>query len=87
MQCQSCGMLIMKPEEFATEASGVRKLDYCKFCYYKGSFTEPEITMEEMAVKLVGPMRINKNITEEQAKETAMELLKGLKRWKGKTGE
>ncbi len=83
MQCQSCGMLIMKPEEFSTEANGVRRLDYCKFCYYKGAFTEPEITVEEMAVKLAGPMRINKNITEEQTKETAMELLKGLKRWKG----
>jgi hypothetical protein len=40
-----------------------------------------------MAVKLAGPMRINKNITEEQAKETAMELLKDLKRWKGQAGQ
>jgi len=78
-------MLIMQPDEFATEANGVRKLDYCKFCYYNGAFTEPEITLEEMAVKLAGPMRINKNITEEQAKESALEILGGLKRWRTKS--
>lgn len=75
-------MLVMKGEEFGTTATGVKMLDYCRFCYQKGAFTEPDITMEQMIERLASAMRMNKNMPEEQAKQTARETLLALKRWK-----
>ncbi|MBI5493074.1 MAG: zinc ribbon domain-containing protein [Deltaproteobacteria bacterium] len=84
MQCQSCGMLIMKGEEFGTFPGGVKNLDYCYYCFNKGAFTQPDITLEQMAEKLAGPMKLNKNMSDEEAKQGAMGLISGLKRWKTK---
>ena len=31
--CQSCGMPLVKPEDFGTAADGFRINDYCHFCF------------------------------------------------------
>jgi len=34
--CQSCGMPLSKPEEFALGVDGFHINDYCAFCYRNG---------------------------------------------------
>jgi hypothetical protein len=43
--CQSCGMPMVKPEDFGSNADG-------SFCFQKGKFTEPNLTMEQMIDKV-----------------------------------
>lgn len=78
-------MLIMKLEEFGCEANPkVMSISYCRYCYWKGQFTEPDITKEEMLTKMANAMKLGKNITDEQAREMAWNRMKLLKRWKDK---
>lgn len=46
--CQSCSMPMAKPGDFGTEADGKPSAKYCTYCYAKGSFTAPDISMEQM---------------------------------------
>lgn len=80
--CQSCGLPMMHPSDFGTEKSGVKKLDYCKFCYNDGALTEPEITLEEMVDKLAGPMAEKRGMPIEAAKEQTRTVMLMLKRWR-----
>ncbi|HBG47228.1 MAG TPA: transcriptional regulator [Deltaproteobacteria bacterium] len=81
--CHSCGMLIMKSDEFGCEANPtVMNTSYCRYCYWKGRFTEPDITMEEMIEKLATAMKTSKNITDEEARQMAFGRMQLLKRWK-----
>ena len=49
--CQSCGMPINKDKMKGTEADGTLSQKYCTYCYQKGAFTEPNITVDEMKAK------------------------------------
>lgn len=82
--CQSCGMPLENKEDFGTEADGSLSNEYCTFCYQHGLFTEPDITMEEMAKRGGAIMSQMFNIPEKKAEEFAMEQLSGLKRWAGR---
>lgn len=82
--CHSCGMLIMKTEEFAIESNYVINTNYCRYCYWKGKFTEPDITREQMIEKLAQAMKINNNMSDKDAAEMAKNRLKLLKRWQEK---
>ena len=46
--CQSCGMPIGKDEVKGTETDGSLSQKYCKMCYQKGKFTQPNATAEDM---------------------------------------
>ena len=47
--CQSCGMPLKKDEKGGgTNADGSKSTVYCSRCYQDGTFTNPDITMEEM---------------------------------------
>jgi hypothetical protein len=46
--CQSCGMPMEADKDFGTNEDGSRNEDYCCYCYQKGAFTNPSMTMEEM---------------------------------------
>lgn len=46
--CQSCGMPMEQDKDFGTNADGSRNETYCCYCYQKGNFTAPDMTMEEM---------------------------------------
>lgn len=48
--CQSCGMPLEKNkiETLGTHADGSHTQEYCVYCYQKGSFTQPDITLEQM---------------------------------------
>ncbi len=48
--CQSCGMPLSKD-------NGKRESEeYCSKCFQNGKFTDPNITLEEMKIKVKGKM-------------------------------
>jgi hypothetical protein len=47
-QCQSCGMPLEKGKKSGTEADGSLSKTYCSYCYEKGKFIQPDLTLEEM---------------------------------------
>lgn len=56
--CQSCGMPLSKdPQKGGTESDGTKSKDYCSYCYQNGSFTEPDITVEDMVKKVDAKLR------------------------------
>ena len=77
--CQSCGMPMMKSEDFGTNTDGSKNEEYCTYCYQNGKFTF-EGTLEEMTEKLVS-MHDQMGMTEEEARGMATENLPKLKRW------
>ena len=48
--CQSCSMPISKDEAKGTEKDGSLSRDYCNNCYKAGTFTQPDLAMDEMTV-------------------------------------
>lgn len=57
-KCQSCSMPLSKDgKKNGTEADGKMSVDYCHLCYQKGTFTQPDITMEEMQVFVKGKVK------------------------------
>ncbi len=49
--CQSCGMPMKKdPNGGGTESDGSKNGMYCSYCYEKGAFTQPDITLDEMRI-------------------------------------
>jgi hypothetical protein len=79
--CQSCAMPLKTKENFGTKTDGSPCEEFCCYCYQKGAFTAPHITLEEMIVKLTN-MHDKFNKTKEQAQKWASETLPTLKRWK-----
>ena len=84
--CQSCAMPMDKPELFGTEANGNPSTNYCTYCYQKGVFTEPGITMEQMIDKCVKHMVEQKIMPEDKARALMTKYLPQMKRWKTKNG-
>ena len=81
--CQSCGMPMEKPTDFGTEAGGAQSQEYCFFCYSNGSFTEAEITLEQMIDKVTKMMAKAMNVSEDEAGAIAKVSVPNLKRWSG----
>jgi hypothetical protein len=51
--CQSCGMPFSKDElGGGLEMDGTKSTVYCSHCYNDGSFTLPNLTVEEMKVRV-----------------------------------
>lgn len=80
-RCQSCGMPL-GGDFYGTNADGSFTKEYCKFCFQKGSFTDPTLTVEGMIKLSI------KNMTEElgfdvgKATTLAESFIPKLKRWK-----
>jgi|SRR3989304_3656156 len=78
--CQSCAMPVQKPKDFGTNTDGSINKEYCHYCYQKGMFTEPHITVEQMIKKCSDIMK-QMNIPESQIGQTK-KFIPQLKRWK-----
>jgi hypothetical protein len=78
--CQSCAMPMQKPGDFGTNADGSKNQEYCQYCYQKGKFTEPNITMEQMIEKCTGIMK-QMQVTKDQIEKTRL-FIPTLKRWR-----
>jgi len=80
-------MPMKKEEDFGTEENGLRSMEYCRFCYQNGRFTDEGITLQEKIEKLVD-IGVNRlGMTLEQARLMAEGKLPGLKRWKNSETE
>ncbi len=77
-------MPLEKPEDFGTDARGLRINNYCHFCFENGKFTEPGITMQGMIDKCVSIMAQRRIMPEKQARDLMTEVIPKLKRWQGK---
>jgi hypothetical protein len=81
--CQSCGMPLADEKLIATEKDGTLNHEYCLYCYQNGSFTEPNITMQEMADMCVCCLINEEDGFDESAAHKMMnDLLPTLNRWK-----
>ena len=78
--CQSCGMPMMKPENFGTNTDRSKNEEYCIYCFQKGKFTWPNVTLNQMVEKIVS-MHDQMGTTEKEARKMANENLPKLKRW------
>lgn len=78
--CQSCGMPLEEAKDFGINIDGSKSRDYCHFCFQNGKFTDPDISMEQMILKVVGFAKQMK-VPEEQAREMTKTFIPKLKRW------
>jgi hypothetical protein len=77
--CQSCGMPMVKAEDYGMNADGDRNQEYCTYCFQNGNFTS-DVTLGQMIEKIV-PMHDQMGMTEEEARKMTNENLPKLKRW------
>lgn len=78
--CQSCGM-IMDVKDYGRNQDGSENIDYCHYCFPKGTFGKNE-TMDEMIESCI-PFRINEDCPNaEAARENMMQYFPDLKRWR-----
>jgi hypothetical protein len=56
--CQSCSMPLNKdPKGGSTNADGSKNSMYCSYCYDKGAFLQPNITVTEMQTFVKGKLK------------------------------
>jgi len=56
--CQSCGMPLKRDTHGGgTNADGSRSSMYCSYCFKDGSFTQPNITVDEMKLLVKGKLK------------------------------
>ena len=80
-RCQSCGMPL-GTGFYGTEANSSESAEYCKFCYRRGDFTNPAMSMEQMIDISVKHMVGELKFEEARAREIAMSFIPHLRRWK-----
>ncbi|MDR0272527.1 MAG: zinc ribbon domain-containing protein [Clostridiales bacterium] len=81
--CESCGMPMGETDEmYGTESNGSKSLDYCKYCYESGAFTNPNITLNEMIESVSAIMVKDFGFSPEDAKEQCTVGIPKLNRWK-----
>jgi hypothetical protein len=74
-------MPIDNPELRGTEWDGSMSYDYCKYCYQKGEFTRPGLTLDEMKSHMMELMD-NQNLPDHTIQE-GLKRLPHLLRWVG----
>jgi hypothetical protein len=79
--CQSCGMPMHADADFGTSSDGSRSVDYCKYCFVDGRFTEPAITMQAMVDKCAEVLAHQGGMSGPQARALMAETIPRLKRW------
>ncbi len=79
MFCQSCTMPIDNPADRGTEKDGSKSNEYCKYCYHDGSFTQPNVTFEEMKSFMSNQMQ-KMNLPDDII-QRSLKSLPHLKRW------
>jgi hypothetical protein len=85
--CQSCGMPMVRPEDFGTESNGNYANDFCHFCYANGVFTEPGISFQVMLNRCTEMLADQGIVPEFHARVMMTEVLPNLKRWRVPVGE
>lgn len=78
--CQSCSMPLDKSEIMGTEKDGSKSKEYCTYCYQKGAFVNPNMTLDEM--KTVVKEQMEKRKIDSSIITMAVNSLPNLKRWR-----
>jgi len=81
--CQSCGMPMTSDQDFGTNTDGSKNEEYCIHCFENGTFTLPDISLEQMIDHLV-ELSETWGMPKEEARKMAEENLPKLKRWQVK---
>ncbi len=85
IRCQSCGMRLSEAfGNLGTNADDTNTLEYCKFCFSGGSFTNPDQTLAEMIQSSIENMTADLNMPFEKATNLANSFIPNLKRWRKK---
>ncbi len=79
-RCQSCGMAL-GPGFYGTNASGSENKEYCRFCFQKGGFTRPDLTLSGMIQLSVLNMTQDLQMSSDDARKLAESVIPTLKRW------
>jgi hypothetical protein len=82
--CQSCGMPLNAPGDRGTESNGDESPYYCRYCYQRGAFTEPDATIDTMALRGSEMMSTMFEIPLDRAKGFVSQQLRPLLRWSGR---
>jgi hypothetical protein len=80
--CQSCAMPLTEEEHFGTEADGSKSGDYCHLCYRGGSFTQPEVKMEDMRDFVIDFIVKEGHMSTDEARTRMESVFPTLKRWR-----
>lgn len=82
--CQSCGMPLLKGEDFGTEEDGSTSSIYCSYCYQQGSFTDKNASFEGIAEHGAQIMSQMYGMPIEKARTFVIDHIKTLYRWSGR---
>lgn len=80
-RCQSCAMPLDQGW-YGTEADGQISKDYCRYCYAKGTFTKPELTLAQALEQSIGHLTRVLRMPEAEAKDLAHATIPKLRRWR-----
>lgn len=79
-RCQSCGMPL-GIGFYGTNEDGTASEEYCKYCFEKGAFREPNLTLDEMVGRSAARMIDEQNISDDEAESLSQTVVPTLKRW------
>lgn len=66
---------------YGTNADGSDAMDFCKFCFQQGSYTDPTLTMDRMILLSIENMVGELGMDEKEAQQLAHSVIPTLKRW------
>ena len=78
--CQSCTMPIDQVDNRGTEKDGSKSDLYCKYCYQKGDFVNPQMTLNQM--KNIVSSQMRKLKISDTVIQQSLDMLPHLKRWR-----
>ena len=82
-RCQSCGMPL-GTGFYGTNADGTVSDEYCKYCFEKGFFREPNLTLDDIIGRSIAQIIDEQNMSKDDAEELARKIIPNLKRWQTK---
>jgi hypothetical protein len=83
--CQSCTLPIDNADDRGTEKDNSKSDMYCKYCYQNGSFTEPDMTLDQMMD--IAETEMKKQNLPESMIQHSMDMLPRLMRWQSTPAE
>ena len=81
LMCQSCGLPLDSADLLGTDSKGKRISEYCIYCFYKGRFTEPNVSRDEMVERVTDHLMKTEHLAHLEAQDAAKAFIPNLKRW------
>lgn len=79
--CQSCAMPIYSDDMYGTDIHGRKSDEYCRGCYQRGEFIDPDIDIKSMVNKSVSGIMHCGLLPEAHIRESISNVIPELKRW------